>query len=157
MSQALKKQDAELEDTLDLEMGFLDLDDPEIEMIEPLELVRSDEEEDQDDLDLLDMAPPPAVASIRARRSEVPVCEADPTRQMLRRQIPAGCFERDPECAGHVLDARAALVEWACLELEERDAEVLRQARKTLFAHVPQDEELQACWRKAVVMLSEQL
>ena len=152
MSAALKP---EFEETVDLDMGFLDLDDPEIEMIEPLELVRSDEEEDQDDLDLVDMMPPPATASIRARRAEVPVAESDPMRALVRRQIPAGCFEREPEAAMCVLNARLTLVEWACAEAE--DTQALLDVRRELFAKVPTDEELLVCWRKAVIMLSEQL
>lgn len=154
---AAQKKTHELDETLDLEIGFLDLNDPEIEMIEPLELVRSDEEEDQDDLDLMDMAPPSAVSSIRARRSEVPTCETDPVRGMLRRQIPAACFERDPAGADRVLDARATLFTWTCQEPEERSTETLLAARQALFANVPTDEELLVCWRQAVVMLSEQL
>lgn len=149
---ARKLLEEELTEDVD-EIGFLDLEDDEIEMIEPLELVKSDEEEDLDDLHLMHM---PATASIRSRVAEVPLC-GDPARALIRSQIPIEAFESEPDAALVVLDARWELYQWACKDPDARCSEDLVRARKKLFAHVPMGDGLLAQWRRAVVMISESL
>ncbi|HJN77393.1 MAG TPA: hypothetical protein QGF58_25945 [Myxococcota bacterium] len=154
-SNAARKFEEELtedseEDSQDV--GFLDLEDEDIEMIEPLKLVKSDEEEDLDDLHLMHL---PAVASIRSRVAERPVCEEDPARSLLKSQIPVEAFEVEPEAAKAVLEARWMLYQWACQEPEERDSDVILSARKELFSKVPQHEGLLVQWRRAIVMITE--
>ena len=152
-SNAARKIEEELTEDLE-EVGFVDLEDDEIEMIEPLELVKSDEEEDLEDLHLMQL---PATASIRSRVAEVPLVEADPAKTLLRAQIPAEAFEVEPEAAEAVLEARWTLYRWACEEPEERDGACLYEARKELFGKVPEHEGLLKAWRRAVVMLSESM
>jgi len=142
----------EITEDLD-EIGFVDLEDEDVEMIEPLQLVKSDEEEDLDDLRLMQL---PATASIRARASEARA-SCDPAWSLLKSQIPAEAFSVEPEHAEAVLDARWSLYGWACQDPEERDNQVLLEARKKLYSLVPTHEGLLAQWRRAIVMISESL
>ena len=169
---AFAMTDFELPDPDEEEVGFVDLTDDDVEMLEDDEGMHFDNfdmwfEEDPEPMPELSfagiharpvphetLARPEASVPLVVHRAAIDGHPCDAVQAFLRRQLPADCGDEREEAAT-VLWARHELFLYISAGEDERDRSKLEEARKALSKSIPHSKPMLRAWRTALRMIAE--